>query len=288
MRTFHKQIKNNTIKISMSDRILEPLDPLIEDINRIKLENIIHTISNEKITIKSVIAPINEDFSIQDSNFKRLAENNFTNEASRGLYFYRNNRLIFHMDWSSLKGVKTKDFKELTRFRIAIEFNNNLDEEFSIEPKKRSCELPDELRWVIGAQLEKMDKKIKQSNSIKIKPKSKLINNHEDLWILSNGKDLSLNFESSLIKNIKDKNFQTILKKISTSASKISLRMEATNDPIETKRIRDGLKLIRYFQETGSNQKEAIRKLKNLPGYENVYNIESKIEDIQKADEINV
>lgn len=131
----------NKVNISINERIIEPLEPFLENHKKTteKKEDMISQEDKDGIKriikIKPYILPFQKD--LTDTDIKKLGGQTRLNRE-QGFYVYRNDRLIIWGTWFKM-APKT----ELSKYaRIKIDIPNTLDDIWSIDIKKQKAFLP--------------------------------------------------------------------------------------------------------------------------------------------------
>ena len=127
-----------TIKMYLNDGPIKPLDPFV---------------SSHSATIPGPIEPISGGVTVQAytlphaSKYRRKADYERNGLPggyikSQGIYLYRSRRLIIHGTWFGLAKKST-----LTQLcRVKIDIDNSHDEDWKIDVKKASAQLPENVR----------------------------------------------------------------------------------------------------------------------------------------------
>jgi len=137
---FHRIISEDSVKIIINGRPIEPKDPFLEDhksTQRLREQSI--NIDGETITLQPYILPHRNKLTRDDLRKVGGSDDLRTNQ---GFYIYRCKRLILWGTWFRLLG---KD--ELNKLaRVKVDIPNSLDEIWSIDVKKSTANLPDKIR----------------------------------------------------------------------------------------------------------------------------------------------
>lgn len=181
-----------TLKVLENQEIkLFPWDPLCRDLNRdgegtrariipTKTINVELTNNeNSTFTITGSLIPSQNDLSPEEQRKVRYTLDN------QGFYIYREGRLIWHDGWPHRMYKKES---KITRLRVELHFNHELDEVFSIDFRKSRVIIPPQVRKKLkeiiapwGNELKrKVEKTSNNNHGITHTPATNAINKHKD------------------------------------------------------------------------------------------------------------
>ncbi len=156
--TFHRFITgdnkfNKKIKISLNDKVLDPLDPLMEEFKDLQpkaagtLSEVDHiTLNNDPIRITLCIVP-HSDWIKETDSWIRLNDYFNTITNGQGVYVYRNDRLISAGGWDDIIGWSKHSSKKLGR--VSIDLTPHFDDIFSLEPTKTAYEFTEQFKGLL-------------------------------------------------------------------------------------------------------------------------------------------
>jgi len=150
---FFKFLESGEVSISMkvgdaSAVNLKGWDPLCSDLNKVsggvrsrvlKEKPVPVEVSGETLsfTVKGGIIPSQNELNANERDYVRYSLDN------QGLYIYREGRLIWHDGWPHRMYKKES---KITRLRVELNFNHELDDVFSIDFRKSRVIIPVEIR----------------------------------------------------------------------------------------------------------------------------------------------
>jgi len=176
---FHRylsgEIKGKKLKISINHHQLEPFDPFCTSNKATELlHQEIVRIHGGEVVIQPYILPYHNKLSAKEKDFYN-SRSDFLN--NQGVYVYRNGRLMAWGDWFRL--VPKSEVTKLARVRI--DFNNSMDEYWTIDIKKSRAYPPHPVR----EQIKKIIGKISGSSARVFQGKGKRLydSNPKPVWV---------------------------------------------------------------------------------------------------------
>ncbi len=232
---FHRFLKAERgykrVSMSCNGREIEPIDPF-NSASEATISQQVERLSGG-VTIQSYTLPHASKYEdAADYEYYGLRGGYIKNQ---GIYLYRARRLIIHGTWFGL--AKKKPLTQLCRVKIDID--NQHDEDWKIDVKKASAQLPENVRLSIKSLLNTLyspSRRVYQRRGAK-----QVAETNFPLWnaIKDNGNiNYLINDEHPLIADFKRelstdaaKQFDLILKMLSAGFPIDSIRFEISNDP---------------------------------------------------------
>ncbi|MDW2885766.1 ATP-binding protein [Exiguobacterium artemiae] len=133
------------IQLNINDNQLLPWSPFLEENPRCYEGEVQYLqLNGKKIIVTPYVLPHPSTFNRKD--YKKAAGIKGWRDQ-QGFYIYRENRLVSYGDWF---GLFSKDaISELVR--IKIEFTNESDEEWKLDIKKSTVNIPEDIKEALGA-----------------------------------------------------------------------------------------------------------------------------------------
>jgi hypothetical protein len=135
-RFLSNKYKKKILELYFNNRKLEPIDPFMTNNPATQpLEPETLFLGKKSINVQPYIMP----FSNKLTASERRTLNEFSDlNLKQGLYIYRNQRLIAWGKWFRL--LRDSELQRLTR--VQVDLPNNLDDEWAIDVKKSSAQIP--------------------------------------------------------------------------------------------------------------------------------------------------
>ncbi|MFW7380188.1 MAG: ATP-binding protein [Oligoflexus sp.] len=135
-----------TVKIFVEGNPLEPWDPYCIEEDIWELEHYkpspetFAVSSKSRVVFEPIILPARSEFS-SEAKWRQAGLGNWS--GRQGFYFYRNHRLIQAGGWNYL--AKTNE-PHYSLVRVAVMFNGDYDDKFSVNVTKMRARIPEEIR----------------------------------------------------------------------------------------------------------------------------------------------
>lgn len=137
----------NSVSISFNGRRIKKMDPFLDGFdNVVALRRESISYNNSTIFVQAYRMPASSDLSTEE---KDLIGGIDSLKSDQGLYIYRNNRLILWGKWLRLehKGLYTH------LARVKVDIPASLDQEWSLDVKKSTAIIPDDIRKKMWAPI---------------------------------------------------------------------------------------------------------------------------------------
>lgn len=215
-----------TIKIEFNGKKLTPKDPFLTDKSTIPFEKDYFKLNNIKIWYQPYILPHPTKLSLED---KSKAGGDL--QKDQGFYIYRNKRLIIWGTWFRLS--RKKVLSKLARVMIDFPVSPILDKMWSLDVKKSTAIVPQELREPLKAVVERLGDR---SEKVWTKRARVEQDTKQAFWIRKTYPDGNVSYEinknnliiQELIKNYPE--FQSIIKLISSRLPLDSIYADLANE----------------------------------------------------------
>ena len=206
---FHRFLNGtgvNKVNMFLNDRIIEGLDPFLEDNKKTDIKKKRSIAVNDflgiehQVIIQPVILPFQKDLTKRDIDKLGGIEELNTNQ---GFYVYRANRLLIWGTW-----FRMQFNHELNKYaRIKVDIPNSLDDIWDIDVKKQNAKLPSIIRSKLKSSIEDVINGSKRKN--KHRASLTIGSNVENLWEryqTRNGTFIyKIKKDSFLMKNLEEK-----------------------------------------------------------------------------------
>lgn len=151
---FHRFIEEGDVRIIFNDDEIEPADPFLKGRSQKPFATDTFALANQRIVYEPYVLPhpknLTEEERVQAGDLQK----------DQGFYIYRNKRLVVWGTWFRLS--RKLNLSKLARVRVDIPATAEIDHLWSLDVKKSSATIPEELRKALRVVVEKLGQRSKQ------------------------------------------------------------------------------------------------------------------------------
>lgn len=251
---FHRFIEDGEIRIIFNGDPLVPIDPFLKGRSQKPFAADTFMLANQRIVYEPYILPHPKN--LTDEEKSRAGDL----QKDQGFYIYRNKRLVIWGTWFRLS--RKLNLSKLARVRVDIPATPEIDHLWSLDVKKSSATIPEELRKALRIVVEKLGLRSKQVWA----RRARVEQTNDALWLRAKTAEGNIHYEinegNPLISTIIEKNpeIRVLLRLISSRLPLDSLYTDLNSDKVVEDKA-DIESLIQQLKNKGFDTSSLERNL---------------------------